>query len=110
MKNALLTITLVVLAIGILGGSLIVLLIQMRRRQAVDSLISAQNLIGLIGTVEVPFDRNSRGKVRLTVKGSTIELSAVTDEVRAFAPGDPVFVTDMKGNRVLVVSTSALDE
>lgn len=111
MKNPLLAITLIALVIGMLGGSLIVLLIQMRRRrQVVDSLISAQNLIGLTGTVEVPFDHNSRGKVRLRVKGSIVELSAVTDEAQAFAQGDQVFVTEIRGNRVSVVSTTALEE
>jgi membrane protein implicated in regulation of membrane protease activity len=108
MKNPLLLITLIALAVGILGGSLIVLLIQLQRRQKVDSLISATNLIGLIGTVEVPFDHNSRGKVRLLVKGSIIELSAATDEVRTFLPGDRVIVTDVKNNRVWVVSETVL--
>ncbi|NJO80715.1 MAG: NfeD-like protein [Cyanobacteria bacterium RM1_2_2] len=111
MKSSLLVITLIALAVGILGGSLIVLLIQIRRRrQNVDSLISAQNLMGLIGTVEIPFDRYSRGKVRVMVKGSIVELSAITDEERAFAPGDRIFVTDVKGNRALVVSATTLED
>ena len=111
MKNPLLTITLITVAIGLLGGSLIVLLIQLRRRrQIVDSLISTQNLVGLIGTVEIPFDRSSRGKVRVMVKGAIIELSAITDEARTFAPGDRVLITDSKGNRVWVVSETMLDD
>jgi membrane protein implicated in regulation of membrane protease activity len=111
MKSFLLVITLIALAVGLLGGSLIVLLIQIRRRrQNVDSLISTPHLIGLIGTVEIPFDRYSRGKVRVMVKGSIVEISAVTDEERTFSPGDRVFVTDVKGNRALVVSATILED
>lgn len=111
MKSPLLVIALIALAVGVLGGSLFVLFIQIRRRrQIVDSLISAHNFMGLIGTVEIPFDRYSRGKVRVMVKGSIVELSAITDEDRAFSPGDRIFVTDVKGNRALVVSATTLEE
>lgn len=111
MTSSLLKITLIVLAIGILCGTLIVLLIQVwRRQQVVNSMVTTHSLIGLVGTVEVPFDRTSRGKVRLLIKGSIVEVGAVTDEARSFAPGDRVLIADMKGNYVWVVADTALEQ
>jgi len=57
MKNQILTVTLLSIVIGIFCGILIVLFLQLQqRRQVVDSLVQPSHLVGLFGTVEIPFD------------------------------------------------------
>jgi membrane protein implicated in regulation of membrane protease activity len=93
MQNQLLIITAICIAIGIVIGFFIVWLIYLQRQQQiVDSLIRPQNLIGCIGTVEVPFNINSQGKVRLNIKNSQVDFVAYTDEMRDFSQGSKVIV------------------
>ena len=94
--------------VGILCGILIVLLLQIRRkRQVVDSLVRPNHVVGLFGTVEIPFDQTSQGKVRVNVKGSMVDFIAFTDEEQRFTEGDKVFVVGMKRNKVWVVTNNS---
>lgn len=109
MKNLLLIVACIAIVIGILCGGLIVWSLSIwRRNQVVDSLISTNDVVGLIGTVVVSFNHKSNGKVQLNVKGSTVDFIAFTDEHREFAKGDKIFVVGVKQNKVLVVSESSL--
>lgn len=97
-------IVLISLIIGIAIGTAIVILIQIQRRaEVINSMGSLENAVGLWGTVEVPLSRQSRGKVRVTIKGSTLDLVAITDAEGELSPGDRVFVIAAKDNRILVV-------
>lgn len=97
-------IILISLTIGIALGIAIVILIQIQRRaEVINSMGSLENAVGLWGTVEIPFNRQNRGKVRVVIKGSTLDLSAITDAEGELNPGDRVFVVAAKGNRILVV-------
>ncbi len=80
------------------------------RNDTVNSLMSAEDLVGLSGTVELPFDVNSRGKVRLEFNGSAMDLIAFTQESHQFVRGERVFVVGMEENRVWVVSEDALKQ
>ena len=93
------------LSMGILlGGSLALALRTLHRRQ-VDSLVRTEDFVGLLGTVELPFDANSKGKVCLEVRGSTLHLIAyTTDNAKSFVPGDPVLVVGADNSRLWVVS------
>ena len=92
------------LLIGLLcGGSLASALRALKHRQ-VDSLVRNEDFAGLMGTVELPFDAKSKGKVLLEVGGSTLHLVAQTDEENAFEQGDPVLVVGRTQNRLWVVS------
>lgn len=105
MNNPILIIITISLVIGICCGALIVWLIYIQRRnQVVDSLVRTDNIIGRCGIVEIPFNRNSQGKVRVNLKGSMIYLQAFTDEEKEFNIGDTVLVMGIKGNKVWVVS------
>jgi acyl-CoA hydrolase len=111
MSNQILIIALIVVGVGIICGAFIVLLIALQRRQkVVDSLISQSNLVGLFATVEIPFEQTSRGKVRLTIKGSMVDLVAVTDEEKSFQKGDRVLVVEARNNKVWVVSEDSLNK
>jgi membrane protein implicated in regulation of membrane protease activity len=73
-------------------------------------LITHEDLVGLAGTVEVPFDAHCRGKVRLMVKGSILEVVAFTDEVSTLEPGEQVVVVGTQENRVWVVSSDTFNQ
>lgn len=91
--------------VGVLLGVLVVWLIYLQRRdRAVDSLIRINNLVGISGIVEIPFDDKSQGKVRVNVKGSMVDLVAFTDEPFGFRSGDRIFIVEVKGNQVWVVA------
>ena len=109
MNYIILVIAAISIIIGIFVGALIVWFIYFwRRRQNVDSLIKPEDAIGLYATVEVPFNANSKGKIRINIKGSVVDLAAITEEVREFNPGDRVFVIQMQDNKALVVSEESL--
>ncbi len=99
------------IAIGIALGSAIVILIQIQRRATViNSMASSEHAIGQWGVVEVPFNHLSRGKVRVTIKGSAVDLLAITDVEQELNPGDRVFVIAAQGNRILVVPESQMNQ
>lgn len=109
MNYLVITIAVFSVAIGLIGGALIVWLIYFwRRRQIVDSLMRPEDLVGIYGVVEVPFDAHSKGKVRVEIKGSTIDFIALTEETKTFNKGDRVFVLQMKGNKVWVIAEESV--
>jgi len=113
LSNLSLTLAPVVVAIvsvvmGIGCGTLVTGSLRLLQRQRSDSLVRSNDLVGLTGTVELPFDNNSRGKVRLRVKGSLIDSIAYTDETEAFKLGDRVLVVSTEQNRLWVVSADRL--
>ena len=108
MKNQILMLVYISVLVGIFGGILIVLLLSIfRQRQVINSLVSPQDLLGLLCTVEIPFDNNSRGKVSLNIKGYNLELIARTEESTQFSKGEKVFIIGMENNQVWVVSKSS---
>lgn len=108
MNNPIVMIACVSIGIGIVLGVLVVWLIYIqRRRQVVDSLVRSNYVVGRSGTVEIPFNSTTQGKVRVNVKGSLVDFTAFTDESREFSRGDRVFIVGMKGNKVWVVSEEA---
>lgn len=93
------------ITIGIVVGGLIVWFIYLwRQRQAVDSLMKPEDVVGIYGIVELPFDADSKGKVRVDIKGSMVDLIALTEEPREFKVGDRVLIIQAKANKVWVVS------
>ncbi|MEM8672962.1 MAG: NfeD-like protein [Cyanobacteria bacterium P01_G01_bin.67] len=108
MNYLILTITGISIAVGIFLGALIVWFIYFwRRREVIDSLMKPEDLVGLCGIVELPFDRDCKGKVRVNVKGSMVDLIAVTDDVSGFKVGDHVLIIQMQDNKVWVTSNNS---
>lgn len=93
---------------GLLCGGLVSGSLRALRHQKVDSLVRSADLVGIAGTVEVPFNATSRGKVRLQIKGSILDLIAYTDETREFQTGEQVLVVGIDQNRLWVVSAASL--
>ena len=77
-------------------------------QRGANSLVRSEDMVGLLGTVEIPFDANSRGKVQLAIKGSTLSLAAFTQEAREFQRGEKVLIVGMENNNVWVVSADEL--
>ena len=95
---------------GLLCGTAMAwILLALRRRQA-DSLVRSEDLVGLTGIVEIPFDATQKGKVRLQVKGSMVDFVALTDERKLLPKGEPVVVMGTKNNRVWVVSAETFHQ
>jgi membrane protein implicated in regulation of membrane protease activity len=97
------------IGMGFVCGTFVSGSLQFLRHRQTDSLIRTSDLAGQSGTVELPFNAASRGKVRLIVKGSSMSLVAYTDEQRDFQPGDRVLVVGTENNRLWVVSAEKYD-
>ncbi|HBB36252.1 MAG TPA: NfeD-like protein [Cyanobacteria bacterium UBA8803] len=109
MQNLILIVAGISVAVGIVLGALVVWLIYIqRRREVVDSLVRINHVVGRSGTVEIPFDPKTQGKVCVNVKGSLVDFVAFTDEPKGFRQGDRVFVVGMKANKVWVVSEDSI--
>ncbi|MGR3275383.1 NfeD-like protein [Acaryochloris sp. 'Moss Beach'] len=104
-----LAITLIAIAMGLICGTAMSGLLLYLRHQQTDSLISHDDLVGLAGTVEIPFDAQSRGKVRLKVKGSILEVVAFTDGNSSFQLGEQVVVVGTQNDRIWVVSSDSFN-
>lgn len=102
-------IALISLVIGSFCGTSMVWVLRNLRRHQADSLIRANDLIGLSGKVSIPFDSQSKGKVQLTLKGSNLDLVAFTDEEKGFNKGDRVLIVGLKNNQLWVVTDESTD-
>ncbi|WNG44340.1 hypothetical protein F0U60_09625 [Archangium minus] len=74
-------------------------------RAEVDSVMRPADVVGRLGRVVVPVGRDQPGKVRVELKGRTVELLAYGDTVVPLAPAHRVFVHDvLEDGSVRVVS------
>ena len=81
MKNQILMLAYISVAVKIFGGMLIVFLLWIfRQGKVINSLVTPQDLFGLTCTVKITFNTNSRGKVNLNIKESSLELIARTEQ------------------------------
>lgn len=81
MKNQILMLAYISVAVKIFGGMLIVFLLWIfRQGKVINSLVTPQGLFGLTCTVKITFNTNSRGKVNLNIKESSLELIARTEQ------------------------------
>ncbi|GFE70177.1 NfeD family protein [Chroococcus sp. FPU101] len=106
-QQELLKIAAICIGLGILLGTLIVLLIQMNRS---NSLISPEQLIGLSGVVEIPFDHNTKGKIRVKVKGALVDIVALSSLEHHFKVCEEVIIIEANENKVQVVPLSYLTD
>ena len=105
MNDQLLTIVLISLGVGISLAILLLILVKLRRyNQQVNSIVDYHSLIGLIGVVQIPFDKNSKGKVRVNVGDSLIDVVAITEGEEQFNVGDKAFILNFQDNKVLVIA------
>jgi membrane protein implicated in regulation of membrane protease activity len=92
--------------VGYLAGMSIVLAMRRLRRNQPDSNIGGSDCIGETGKVMVAISRGKPGKIRLELKGRTVELLAETEEEQVFDRKESVLVYGIKENgRAIVTRT-----
>lgn len=88
-------VTLVIaLSLGFCSGLLAAWTVKALGQAQVNSASSSRDAIGQIGKVLVPCERGGRGKVRIELKGQTLDFLVTTDEA-ALNAGDLVLVEDV---------------
>jgi membrane protein implicated in regulation of membrane protease activity len=108
-REQLFIVALIAIAVGIVLGIMFVLVLQVQRRNVtVNSSIQTEQLVGAIGTVEVPFDQNSKGKVRVGIKGSLVDFIALTNSSDKLELGERVLIIDVQENKIWVVPENYL--
>ena len=103
-------ILLIAIIMGLICGTSIVTILRSVRINQANSLLESSDLVGLLATVEIPFDHQSKGKIRVNIDGSSLDLIAVTEESKVFTKGEQVLVIGRENNRVWVVSQNVLDK
>jgi len=96
------------LGAGTVAGTTIAWSLRALSVNQTNSITQAEDYVGAMGQVEIPFDRNTLGKVQLSFKGSTVSHSAMTEDETEFRQGDEVLVVSYNNNRVWVVSADTL--
>jgi hypothetical protein len=96
------------IAVGIAIGAIIVLLIFLRRgNEPISSLPHRDRIVGKIGTVSLPFDAGSRGKISVTIGNGTRIIAATTTDRHSFAIGEQAIIIEVLDNHVCVISESS---
>ena len=90
---------------GLGSGSLANLTFRYLTRTHVSSGAEAADAIGQVGRVLVPIERGKRGKIRIALRGQTVDLLASTDDER-LKDGDLVVVEELRGTTAHVSRAS----
>jgi membrane protein implicated in regulation of membrane protease activity len=83
------------LATGLLSGLMASWTFRALTRSELSSAASSSDAVGQVGKVLVPVSRGGRGKVRIAIKGQTLDLLATTDEEQ-LAHGELVLVEQVE--------------
>jgi membrane protein implicated in regulation of membrane protease activity len=105
-----LTVALLALLVGLMLGAAASTILQLLRRRTRNSLVRSQDLVGLVGLVELPLSVGSCGKVQLQVKGTQLSLIAQTQDPTPLEKGQRVLVVGTEGSRIWVVADAGLAE
>ena len=109
-NNLLILVAVIAISIGFLCGGLFVLGLFVGRKKILASSLTHDHLLaGHVGTVQVPFDYRSKGKVTVYHHSSTQEILAVTDYPNVFSQGDRVLVIQVVDSHAWVVPGEVLD-
>ncbi len=92
------------IGMGLGAGYGSVWLMRVLRADDSNSAVAAAEYVGRSARVLVAFGPGQVGKIRLEVKGSTIDLLAVGIEDKSFAVKDEVLVVEMDGTRAKIAS------
>lgn len=87
---------------GLVAGWAVFLLIKLARRGEASSSASSNDLLGKDARMLVGFSETQPGKVRLQVKGETIDMLAFSDSGAPIPAGEDVVVLNVEGNRLRV--------
>jgi membrane protein implicated in regulation of membrane protease activity len=91
--------------VGLVLGTFMAGILRLLYNRSVNSLLETSELIGAIGTVELPFDASSRGRVRFNINGMLLDYTAYTDEPEGLELGQVVLAVNCDNNKLWVVAT-----
>jgi hypothetical protein len=97
---------LIAISLGSIAGGSAVVLVKRLANDQTNSAISSADYVGKTGRVMVGFGPGQVGKVRVEVKGATIDLLAAPVEDGTFTAKDEVIVVEMDGPRAKVARTA----
>jgi len=89
---------------GWLAGASVTWVVRRLRRSSVTSALETKDWNGAQGRVLLPFERGGIGKVRLELRGRTIDAVAVTDDELRLDPGEDVLVYGVRDDGVVEVT------
>jgi membrane protein implicated in regulation of membrane protease activity len=96
-------------SVGYLCGASMTAIVRRLRRERVDSSLSADDCVGETARVVLPVSSGRAGKIRLEIKGRTIELVAETDEESELAVGQSCMVYEIKDGHAVVARAAELE-
>ena len=96
------------LAIGCSTGYIASKIIHTLKRKQSDSTIRLTDYAGCSGKVLLPISSSQKGKVRVSIKGSFIDLIAVSEENENFVRGDEVIVLSIENETAKIVNKNRL--
>ncbi len=91
--------------LGLISGLLATYTFRLLDRTQSTSGAEASDAIGQVGRVLVPIERGKRGKIRIEVRGQSVDLLASTDDER-LRDGDQVVVEEIRGTTAHVSRAS----
>lgn len=90
------------LAMGLLTGQATVAVFRHLATSETSTAAGAHDYVGKSGRVLVSFGPGELGKLRLTLKGTTVDVLATSDEEQRFAIGDSALVIQMNETTAMV--------
>lgn len=94
----------IAVGVGYVTGASTTRLIRKLRSERVDSSLSRDDCIGETARVVLPIAKGDPGKVRLDIKGRTVELTADTEEESGLAVGQRCVIYEVKSDGHAVVA------
>lgn len=92
----------IAVAMGAGSGAAAVWIMRRVRADDSNSAAHARDFVGKTGRVMVGFGPGQTGKVRVEVRGSTVDLLAVPIDESTFAAKEEIIIVEMEGTRVKV--------
>ena len=90
------------LAMGLVTGQVTVAVFRHLSTSETSTAAGAHDYVGKSGRVLVGFGPGELGKLRLTLKGTTVDVLATSDEEQRFAIGDSALVIQMNETTAVV--------
>jgi membrane protein implicated in regulation of membrane protease activity len=87
---------LIAVAVGLLAGVVASWTFRALSRSDTSSGLEAGDAVGQVGRVLVPCARGGKGKIRVELRGQSVDLLATTDD-EALASGSEVLIEEMRG-------------
>ncbi|MEZ4451140.1 MAG: hypothetical protein R3B09_16800 [Nannocystaceae bacterium] len=97
-------------AVGVVTGVLAHVILGGLARGETSTAADERDFVGKTGRVLHPFGAGDLGKVRLTIKGTTVDVLARTDEADPFAAGEAALIIHMHDTIAAVLRPTPSDD